>query len=561
MNKLVVITAKKTRAKIIPYTDETKGSIDLDNWLAFLNFCETDLEIDILDDNGNVITDNVKSFLVMGKFVVGAELSDGRYAYIPSFEPFETSDSKVSESEVNDFSKNIPEEVVKFLVKHPTASASQVQKYYLKIYNEMKKKDPALKTYKDDRRNISAYVSMKHEVVHNKAVEDAKKNQNEALKKVENLKIKLRQKIKQGARVGKVAGYKINKSSLTSKISSLSKIPNTVATPVLNQQIAKMSDIFTKDFIAEDVQFKKMKSAKLIIPNKKYDISGIKILKAPDTIYYKSLARAERDKLKFLLWYGCYVAATYFQMLVSNTPIDEPYSYKRKIVKSKKTKGLSKNGLKALSVNEVAKSANVSIGEREYEHKPDNSDVRGDWILTFRGKRIKAFDTEPFKYGPMLGSPDADLVLSREYFEKKVDQESIKIIAKKLYMLTKDSEDFSSTFSKENINPLWRVLEKGGYKNTSDPKTGPGGKYTHGVTDTHLTYQAPYGFIAITDATWDVLTSSGAWPGYVYDFVNGDMNKLDVSDINSKLMKKVLDKYPEIKKMAGKGKVRGVYKK
>lgn len=552
---LVKITIRNTPVKEILYTEKLVNEMDQSNFDSLSAFVYERTGKDLFDDNGKVNSEIRYILFSDDDDVIGFESNDGKRYFTPGNSLYPTEEIE------EDYKQSLPKEIFNILTENPNTPVSELQKIYLKIYKEKKKIVKTVKSYDQDRKNISEYkiAAIKRKKVKAlKQSDDVAKIVKDAINKsISDVYSKAKQYARGGTSKNKKGikrGFCVNKGSYEKRINSLSKIPSEKVTAVTNQVITSFRDVFDKGVVPNNVQFKKSNSADLIIPNKNYNHKEYKKLRVPSTAYYRSLAYAERDKLKFLMWYGCYVAATYFQMLVSNTPIDEPYSYEKTVVRHDKPKRLSKDGLSALSVEESMASANIRKTKKTVVHTPDNSDVRGDWILTFRGKRFKAFETEPFKYGPSLGNPSYDKVFKREMFENKVDQESIKKIAKILYLETKDSDDFSCTFEKENINPLWMILEKGGYKHKSAKKAGA--KYTHGVDGTHLTYQAPYGFVAVTDATFETLTQGGAWKGYVYNFVNPKHNHLNVSDINHGLMKKVLERHPELKK---KGNFTGVY--
>lgn len=268
-----------------------------------------------------------------------------------------------------------------------------------------------------------------------------------------------------------------------------------------------------------------------------------------------SLSAAKISKVhKFDIYYGCLVAATFFQILVSNTPIDEDYAYtrlrKRKVRNRHIKFTQENNGIKTFRnaediASEILKKERVEIREEEAFHKADKKEVRGDWVLIFRGKNIKAYETEQESYADTM---KIDATLKREYFEKKSDEKSISEIANFLHELTKDDEDnnLSTRFSYDNLNPRWKILEFGGYNPISEAPARRGAKYglLHGVKNAFV-YQAPKGFVRIVEALWNMTINSGRWHGYVSRFLNHKNNKLDVSDLESPTMKKLIQKMEE----------------
>lgn len=252
--------------------------------------------------------------------------------------------------------------------------------------------------------------------------------------------------------------------------------------------------------------------------------------------------------------YAALICATYFQMLVSNTPVDEPYDYIENRVVYRTGRITPPAGVLDMeSKEEVAEAVDreekkilrKSLKTRKviqvkHHHEPDEDYIRNDWVLHFKGLEIRAGD------------------LDSSLFEKKSDRASALKLKDIIYGLTKDLQDKSPVFWVENTNSRYGMLEYGGYKRDSNsvPAGGKaaapwiGSKYglEHGVKNRH-SYQAPNGFYRMTQAAWNVLVTSGRFKGYTAQFVNSRMNKLDVSSSRNSLSRKVLRTYPELKEI------------
>lgn len=252
-------------------------------------------------------------------------------------------------------------------------------------------------------------------------------------------------------------------------------------------------------------------------------------------------------KGKFDLMNGCIMMAAYFQILVSNTPIDEDYEYQAEEISTYKKKT---DRMKEGRITQIKTSIKTK------HHAADKVSVRGDWVLTFRGKTFKAFDSEPEK-GSVQVSPDS--YFSEEYFDKGVDTGSMMKMAEAIMDATgKDfdekrleeleKERLDPTQCVTNINPRWQVLETGGYNRnpaTLSPRKGTKYGLEHG-TKNGFTYQAPHGFIRLTNALWSELSETGKWADIVQAFVSGKQYKvkslisLDVKDTSSPLVRKLM---------------------
>lgn len=270
-------------------------------------------------------------------------------------------------------------------------------------------------------------------------------------------------------------------------------------------------------------------------------IKGQGIVEKPqETVRERTKLNAVRLPAKYLkseiikAQYGAVVAATFFQLLVSNTPIDEKYDFVEKEVKvsSRRVKMTERikndegvyvtvtRNIKDV-VNEIAEKSKVYNIKRV--HIPDSDRVRDDWLFHYKGKTFRSGDFPP------------------SLFVKKGDKASVNIIASVFQQETEDSPDTNINFTYENINKRYSLIEYGGYyKDKTGPNTGAkyGSLYEHGIINGR-TWQAPYGVKRAVEALWNHLTSTGLHAGYVCDFINFNRNQLDVSKIKSNLMKKI----------------------
>lgn len=254
--------------------------------------------------------------------------------------------------------------------------------------------------------------------------------------------------------------------------------------------------------------------------------------------------------------YPSVAAAIFFQLLVSNTPLDEDYWYTREVKYKPKEKKLDKDLNKSLIQgyeNILNNTHNVSEGfvnklenlsslitdrrdeefdrilennqERTYKirahHKADSESVRYDWILHFKGMDFSA--------------RDFDKDFENLYFEKGKN-ESIKKIADYLYEATKKSKTKSIGFTYTNNNPRWEQLEYGYYETDSGERKGS--RYAHGVKGGY-SYQAPNGFVRITEAMWDMYKENGKVAQIVSNYLNGKDISMDVSAIGKDLIKEL----------------------
>lgn len=252
--------------------------------------------------------------------------------------------------------------------------------------------------------------------------------------------------------------------------------------------------------------------------------------------------------------------AKYFQILVSNTPIDEKYRYIGKVYTADglnlrlsesqraKWKELSKQRQKELKKGTAAGDSNAEKLQKQIDditqnpeeetteriHYPDKDSVRGDWVLIFRGQRFKAFETSR--------NCGADITFSKELFENVDDFSSVTKIAIAIHNATSDSE-VGGGFKVVNDNPRAAMLEYGHYEvENSTPKIGS--RYAHGITNKH-TYQAPKGFYRLTNALWNDIArdaKTGRYQKHIEEWINKDLRNFNVADIDTDVMKKLLKK-------------------
>jgi hypothetical protein len=257
--------------------------------------------------------------------------------------------------------------------------------------------------------------------------------------------------------------------------------------------------------------------------------------------------------------------AKYFQILVANTPMDDEYKYKdfndptnvyseeqraRKAFIRKKLEELRTKPKKKKTQEDYKKEAFLldkldsfyeqdktnKMGIVTRTHKPDNDYVRGDWVLTFRGVRFKAFQTSR--------STDADVYFSKEDFERVDDFNSIVKIAKIIQDNTKDGV-IGGGFKVINNNPRAAMLEYGGYESdNSGPYVGTKYGLKHGVNDNYV-WQAPKGFYRLTNAMWNDIAKevkTGKYQSHIHKWITADLSNFSVSDVDSEMVKKLLKK-------------------
>lgn len=281
--------------------------------------------------------------------------------------------------------------------------------------------------------------------------------------------------------------------------------------------------------------------------------------------------------------------AKYFQILVSNTPIDEEYVYnaveytdrissasrarwkelskekqklfnkiyyldnytstvkKRKNYHEQVTSELDEAFAKSdvaieyenriedinLEIKELKKSKEEDFIPRT--HKPDNDYIRGDWVLVYRGVRYQAFKTDR--------DNGADVYFSEDLFEKIDDFKSVTKIAEILHNNVGNGI-IGGGLRTINDNPKYKVLEYGGYITESEAKEGTRYHKPHGVTNKH-SYQAPKGYHRLVAAMWNDIAKdakTGRYQKYITEWTKKDMGSFDVSNVDTKVMKKLLKK-------------------
>lgn len=306
-----------------------------------------------------------------------------------------------------------------------------------------------------------------------------------------------------------------------------------VVQPVVYQRVVDIDHIFDKDEVKPAFTFTTKSGQVRTIPeeiipkeDKIDEIRNVGTLKSA-LIPMKYVKKGIIDE-----YYGAVIAATYFQMLVSNTPIDEEYDY----IESRVHYGTSKLNLPKTMEDYDEKDIdnqlenNKKIYLIQHHHVPDNEYIRDFWVLHFKGMDFYSKD------------------YARSLFEKKSDKESAFIIADDIYKKTKDLTDKSIAFSAENMNWRYSMLEYGGYQRDGEANVGSQYRFKHGVKNKH-SYQAPYGMKRLVDGLWNVLTTSGRHYGYVSEFLNSHRNRLDVSNVESRIVKMITTAYPSIKKV------------
>lgn len=304
-------------------------------------------------------------------------------------------------------------------------------------------------------------------------------------------------------------------------------------TPYSYQRIVDIDHIFTKDIVKPEITFTTKSGQIRTIPEERITKEEqIEEIRQVNTLENAIIPKAFVKKGIINEYYGAVIAATYFQMLVSNTPIDEEYDF----IESRVHYGTSELDLPKTMEDYDEKDIdnqlenNKKIYLIQHHHVPDDEYIRDFWVLHFKGMDFYSKD-----YASSL-------------FEKKSDKESAFVIADDIYKKTKDLTDKSIAFSAENMNWRYNMLEYGGYQRDGEANVGSQYGFEHGVKNKH-SYQAPYGMKRLVDGLWNVLITSGRHYGYVSEFLNSRRNKLDVSKIESRIVKMIVAEYPEIKEV------------
>ena len=255
-------------------------------------------------------------------------------------------------------------------------------------------------------------------------------------------------------------------------------------------------------------------------------------------------------------FFGSTKAAAFFQLLVSNTPIDEEYeyTYRKTYLKTNSTRYFDEFNDKELSrmaredglnrilrdsrdvIKDKLKGAKLVTKTYTAIHKPDSSYVRYDWEFTYKNKTFTPKEV-------MNACQDEDL------FTKKGDADAIEKIANYFWAQTKDSGIKNENFVYKNTNPRWELLEYGGYERDS-VTVSIGKKYgfEHGVKN-GWTYQAPRGYLRLIEGQWNMLIKSGV----IYDSIAEFLNKgnWDVSIFKNDEFKNVIKEIAKYSPTAG----------
>lgn len=243
-------------------------------------------------------------------------------------------------------------------------------------------------------------------------------------------------------------------------------------------------------------------------------------------------------------YYGCVIAASFFQILVSNTPLDEEYDYE---TEEKETRTRNKR-LRGKESDSTGKQTTYIKDEWDFQqdvevftykrkrkrhHTPDKESVRLSWNLHYKGR---TFTSKELNEQCM------------NCFAKKADPASIEAIAQYIHSKTKDSPLTNANFTYDNSNKRWEQLEYGGYTGrNSGPYTGAryGSLYQHGVTN-GFSWQAPKGYVRAAEALWNSLAESDFIWGSIATFLNNALTQLDVSKVDSELMQQLMNYNPDI---------------
>lgn len=243
-------------------------------------------------------------------------------------------------------------------------------------------------------------------------------------------------------------------------------------------------------------------------------------------------------------YYGCVIAASFFQILVSNTPLDEEYDYETE-EKEIRTRNKRLRGKEADSSGKQTSyikdewdfQEDVEVftyrRKRKRHHTPDKDSVRFSWNLHYKGRTFSSKELDE---------------RCMNCFAKKADPASIEAIAQYIHSKTKDSSLTNVNFTYDNSNKRWEWLEYGGYTSkNSGPYSGAkyGSLYQHGVTN-GFSWQAPKGYVRATEALWNSLAESDFIWSSVATFLNNSLTQLDVSKVNSEIMQRLMKYDPDM---------------
>lgn len=251
---------------------------------------------------------------------------------------------------------------------------------------------------------------------------------------------------------------------------------------------------------------------------------------------------------KALDWYGTVVAATFFQLLISNTPVDEEYYYDeyRNIYEHDEVKLTKKIKNADGQIVEVPRDSAEVLADKvdsfkiktvkKYRrlHKPDDDYVRDCWEFNFKGEVFKPTE------------------FPKELFEVPGDYKSIEQLAFKFQERVAKSKIKSINWTYRNTHKRWMQLEYGGYMTPkSEKKLGIGGKYHsakysryHGVSEHGYSYMAPAGFLRLIEAQWNILTTNGMDINILREFLNHAGFK--VQDVTKEVISELQREEPSI---------------
>ena len=231
--------------------------------------------------------------------------------------------------------------------------------------------------------------------------------------------------------------------------------------------------------------------------------------------------------------YGNMRAAIFFQLLISNTPVDERYHYEETrvyIKKGKYKKTETEKGIKFERdaediLSDMVQGAKKVTYTIEREHIPDDERVRDYWEFKYKGITFSMLDS--------------DFQGHDEWFMKPGDLNSIQKVAEVFTKRVKTSKVKGINFTYTNTHPRWERLEYGYYKKDSGPWQGEGKfQREHGVKD-HFTYQAPKGWIRLIEAQWNQILETGQDSNILAAVINAEgFNAATVSDEIIKDLKK-----------------------
>lgn len=304
-----------------------------------------------------------------------------------------------------------------------------------------------------------------------------------------------------------------------------------------SMEVKGIENIFNPDFVYKFEKKNTPSGKEILIPT--YDMTRrVKKMSIPIPSYIINSYEEQKT-------YGAIAAAAFFQMLVSNTPKDEDYTYEyeyeyvkvkrvKKYIKHEhdisheggKRKSVKVNILKDLDElrDEYVSTIQTVKKTRTMTHEADDSYVRDDWVFRFKNKTFKSGDK-----------------MFDGLFDKKNDKQAIMKIANIFYKETANSKVKSNSFTYDNTNPRWEMLEYGYYASNSKARIGTPYGYKHGVVD-NFSVQAPKGFVRLVEAKWNLMANNNV--DFFKDFEK-QMN-LDVSNIQKDILNELKSIDPSI---------------